>query len=143
MKNVIFAGLMLLIAGNLYAFDDPDRRTQSDTNYSTFKSSFIEGSVTDQENMTLSTGIIQLEAIVVSSVGVNSQLFVLDSNVFNAANSTITVSGRNGKGDATTQLGEIPYKYEAVRGIVVTSTCTACQLAWTPPDLRAIYRRKR
>lgn len=142
MKAEFLTSIIFLICPALAFADGPSRRALSDVNYSTFKSSEGIGGLNGFFNKQLSTGVVRLEYVFVSSPGVNSQLMLYDSDILNAGvgNATRTITSR----DNTNAYGEIPFKIEtSTKGLVYSSTCTACAGAWNPPLLRFGYERIR
>lgn len=146
--KLIFSALAVFgfCFGSIAKADSPARDSLSDVNYSNYRSSQVNGSYTTTLNVQLSTGVIRLDSVIISSAGVNSQLFLYDSNVSSGGigNSTFVITGRNNNGEQTNSVREIPFRIEtSTQGLTFTSTCTAANQVWAPPVLRFIYERKR
>lgn len=141
MKYSLLLILTMINISNSFAGEAPARRSLSDINYSTYKSSEVTGSLTDRQNVLLSTGVLRLDYVWISSPGVNSRLVILDASPF--GQTTTYIAGPIG--DNTNSTVEIPYRVEtSSHGIIFTSTCTACTgSAWSPPRFRFGFERIR
>lgn len=137
MKYLIIFGLAVSICGSVFAVDSPSKLGKLYTSFQLFKSSVVTADFEEYENVNLSSGIVQLLGVYVSSVGVNSELKIYDNRLAGNTTNLILQDNTNTAGTF------LPIHYESERGIVFTSTCTACFSAWSPPRLRFIYDRVR
>lgn len=117
--------------------DVSSKRSYSDVNFNTLKSTFMNSSGNNSGYTFASTGVVSLLGIGVSSPGVNSRVVVTDNWFDGISSNTIDRSQTN------VVNTWISYQVETTTGLVVTSTCQACSSSWTSPDLRVSYERKR
>lgn len=145
----VFAVISLIFIPYICHADEPSRkglreksrRSLSDVNYSTYRSTPIPGGFSGRENVQMATGVIRLDGMMVCSTGTNSKMIWYDSNFLSAGNSTIQI---NAPGDNTDTQVWIPYHIEtSTQGLVYTSTCNVCTNLWSAPNLRATIERIR
>lgn len=141
MRYIMILSAIILGSFSFVFADPPSRRSLSDVNYSTYKSTTAESIVNGRSNVQLSSGMIRLDYVFVSSPGLNSLLILGDSCIGCLGNSTKPI---NGSGDLTSTYGEIPYRLEtSTQGVVYTSTCNLCTSQWAMPKLRFGYERRK
>lgn len=134
-----FGILAVLFIANLAYADSPARKSYSDVNFDTKRSSSLPtpGSNPNVASFGISSGQVSLMQIYVSSPGINSKLFVNDNWLAGFSSNPMT------PGDLTTTQTNLIYNVQTTTGLVVTSTCSACLVPWTAPDLRVTYERIR
>ena len=111
-----------------------ETRSYSDQDQNIYTSTGVDQ--TAQDGVIIATGIIRVPGVHVSSAGINSRIRFNDNLTGNTTNQV-------GVPIQTNTYGWVPLYFETDRGLIFTSTCSACLQPWTPPILNIPLRRVR